>query len=80
MTKGVITTSPDIDVVHAFEKLMQYIEQLNSLMETTTVKDSDQILKKLAEQKKNNAIDSEESKQVIEDFMAIFRKDSGIGN
>ena len=24
MTKGVITTSPDIDVVHAFEKLMQF--------------------------------------------------------
>lgn len=67
------------DLFLVIEKLMQYIEQLNSLMETTTVKDSDQILKKLAEQKKNNAIDSEESKQVIEDFMAIFRKDSGIG-
>ena len=67
------------DLFLVIEKLMQYIEQLNSLMETTTIKDSDQILKKLAEQKNNSTIDSPESKQAVDDFMALFRKDSGIG-
>lgn len=66
------------DLFLVIEKLMQYIEQLNSLMETTTIKDSDQILKKLAEQKNNSTIDSPESKQAVDDFMALFRRDSGI--
>lgn len=66
------------DLFLVIEKLMQYIEQLNSLMETTTIKDSDQILKKLAESKNNDAINSEESKQAVNDFMALFRKESGI--
>lgn len=60
------------------EKLMLYIDQLNALYQTTAIKDSDQILKKIAENKNNSAMESEESKKAVEDFMALFKKDSGI--
>ena len=64
------------DLFLVIEKLMQYIEQLNSLMETTTIENSDQILKKLAEQKNSTSFESEETKQAVSDFMAIFTRDS----
>lgn len=61
------------------EKLMLYIDQLNALYNSTAIKDSDQILKKLAETKNNSNLESEESKAAVNNFLAMFRKDSGIG-
>ena len=61
------------------EKLMQYIDQLNVIYQTTAVKDSDQVLKKLAENKNNDVLASEESKEAVNNFLALFKKDSGIG-
>lgn len=60
------------------EKLMLYIDQLNALYNSTAIKDSDQILKKLADNKNNSAFESEESKKTVDAFMALFKKDSGI--
>ena len=60
------------------EKLMQYIDQLNELYKTTTIENSDQILKKLAEEKNDDAMNSPESKKAVEEFMNLFMRDSGI--
>lgn len=60
------------------EKLMQYIDQLNELYKTTTIENSDQILKKLAEEKNDDAMNSPESKKAVEEFMSLFMRDSGI--
>ena len=43
------------------------------------LKDSDKILKKLAEERNDEALNSEDSKKVVEEFMNLFKKDSGIG-
>jgi hypothetical protein len=60
------------------EKLMQYIDQLNDLYKTTTIENSDQILKKLSEEQNDEAMNSPESKKAVEEFMSLFMKDSGI--
>jgi len=60
------------------EKLMLYIDQLNTLYESTAIKDSDQILKKISESKKDSTMESEESKKTVEEFLALFKRDSGI--
>lgn len=60
------------------EKLMLYIDQLNTLYESTAIKDSDQILKKISESKKDSTMESEESKKTVDEFLALFKKDSGI--
>lgn len=60
------------------EKLMLYIDQLNTLYESTAIKDSDQILKKISESKKDSTMNSEESKKTVDEFLALFKKDSGI--
>lgn len=60
------------------EKLMLYIDQLNTLYESTAIKDSDQILKKISESKNNSAMESEESKKAVNEFLALFKRDSGI--
>lgn len=60
------------------EKLMQYIEQLNDLYKDTTIDNSDQILRKLSEEKNDEALNSPESKKAVDEFMSLFMKDSGI--
>ena len=67
---------PDLFLV--IEKLQLYIENLNDLMKTSTIDKSDQILKKLAEEKNDEALNSPESKKAVEEFMSLFMKDSGI--
>ena len=67
---------PDLFLI--IEKLQLYIENLNGLMKTTTIENSDQILKKLAEEKNDNAMNSPESKKAVEEFMSLFMRDSGI--
>ena len=67
---------PDLFLI--IEKLQLYIENLNNLMKTTTIENSDQILKKLSEEKNDEAMNSPESKKAVEEFMSLFMRDSGI--
>lgn len=67
---------PDLFLI--IEKLQLYIENLNGLMKTTTIENSDQILKKLSEEQNDEAMNSPESKKAVEEFMSLFMKDSGI--
>lgn len=67
---------PDLFLI--IEKLQLYIENLNGLMKTTTIENSDQILKKISEEKNDDAMNSPESKKAVEEFMSLFMKDSGI--
>lgn len=67
---------PDLFLI--IEKLQLYIENLNGLMKTTTIENSDQILKKLAEEQNDEAMNSPESKKAVEEFMNLFMRDSGI--
>lgn len=60
------------------EKLISYINDISDIIEHTAVKDSDMVLKKLAEDSGNQDLDSSESKEVVESFMKLFKKDSGI--
>ena len=64
------------DLFLVVEKLMQYIQQLNDMMDEVTIDDSDMILKKIAEQKNNVSVDSEESKKAVNEFMELFRKEN----
>ncbi len=66
------------DLFLIIEKLMLYIDQLNTLYNNTAIKDSDQVLKKIAESKNDSSMESEESRQAVNDFLALFKKDSGI--
>lgn len=65
---------PDLFLV--IEKLQEYIMNLNEIIKTSTIDDSDQILKKLAENKENSVMDNPDSKQVIQDFMSLFKTES----
>ena len=65
---------PDLFLV--IEKLQEYIVNLNEIIKTSTIDDSDQILKKLAENKENSVMDNPESKQTIQDFMSLFKAES----
>lgn len=65
---------PDMFLV--IEKLQEYIMNLNEIIKTSTIDDSDQILKKLAESKENSVMDNPDSKQAIQDFMSLFKKES----
>lgn len=68
---------PDLFLV--IEKLQEYIMNLNEIIKTSTIDDSDQILKKLAENKENSVLDNPESKQTIQDFMSLFKTEA-LGN
>lgn len=67
---------PDLFLV--IEKLQMYIDNLNQMMSDITIPGSDQILKKLAEDNKNESINSEESKKAVDEFLALFKKDRGL--
>lgn len=67
---------PDLFLV--IEKLQLYIDNLNQMMSEISIPNSDQILKKLADENKNNELESEESKKTVEEFMALFKKENGL--
>lgn len=67
---------PDLFLV--IEKLEQYILNLNDILETSTIEDSDMILKKLSEEKNDSNLNSDESKKAVEDFMNLLKKENGI--
>lgn len=67
---------PDLFLV--IEKLQLYIDNLNQMMSEISIPNSDQILKKLSDENKNNELESEESKKTVEEFMALFKKENGL--
>lgn len=68
---------PDLFLV--VEKLMSYIQSLDEIAKTTTVKDSDKQLEKLAQENNNPNLKSEESKKAVDEFMKLFNREHGIG-
>lgn len=67
---------PDLFLV--IEKLQTYITNLNDIIETSTIKDSDQLLKKLSEEKGDAQLNSEESKKAVNNFLNLLKRDSGL--
>ena len=57
---------------------MQFIQQLEDMKSQIIVKGSDLELKKIAEGSGNEELNSEESKQIVADFMRLFQKEHGI--
>ena len=57
---------------------MQFIQQLEDMKSQIIVKGSDLELKKIAEESGNEELNSEESKQIVADFMRLFQKEHGI--
>ena len=57
---------------------MQFIQQLEDMKSQIIVKGSDLELKKIAEKSGNEELNSEESKQIVADFMRLFQKEHGI--
>ena len=57
---------------------MQFIQQLEDMKSQILVKGSDRELKKIAEESGNEELNSEESKQIVADFMRLFQKEHGI--
>lgn len=68
---------PDLFLV--VEKLMSYIQSLDEIAKTTTVKDSDRLLEKMAQEKNDVNLKSEDSKKAVDEFMKLFNREHGIG-
>lgn len=68
---------PDLFLV--VEKLMSYIQSLDEIAKTTTVKDSDKLLERLAQERGNEDLNSDESKKAVDEFMKLFNREHGIG-
>lgn len=66
------------DILLIVDKLISYINDLNSLMDDVTIKDSDKLLKKISEEQGDSDMESEDSKNMVRNFMEMFKKDSGI--
>jgi hypothetical protein len=68
---------PDLFLV--VEKLQTYIMNLTDILDSSAiVKDSDKILKKLADEKGDDDLQSEEAKLAVDNFMALFKREKGI--
>ena len=67
---------PDMFLV--IEKLVGYATSIDDLVKETSTRDSDAILQKLADEKNDSSINSPESKEAVENFMRLFKKDAGI--
>lgn len=66
------------DTFIVIEKIMQYIDQLESLRDSVVIKGSDLELRKISEEVGNSELQSEESKQIVADFMKLFQREHGI--
>ena len=69
-------TLPDLFLV--LEKLMGYINSIDEITKSISIDSSDAILQKLADEKNDSSINSPESKEAVENFMRLFKKDAGI--
>ena len=67
------------DIFLMVEKLMQFIQNLDEILDQAAIKDSDKLLKKLAEENNDESLNSDESKEAINQFLDLFKKDKGIG-
>ena len=66
------------DSILLVEKLISLSKDLSDMLDEVTVQDSDKLLKKLSEENNDSEIDSEDSKNMVRNFMDLFKKDSGI--
>lgn len=67
-------SSQDIFIV--VEKLMQYIDQLNQMKSDIEIEGAGAELRKIAADMRDDSINSDENKEMIENFMSLFRKDT----
>ena len=66
------------DLFLVVEKLISFTAQIDDLVKEASIKDSDLVLKRLAEEREDDSLSSDESKKVVDDFMKMFRKENGI--
>ena len=64
------------DSVVLIEKLMDFIQQIDSMIKEIEIPDSDKILRKLADEKNDISFNDPENKQVINDFLNMLKNDS----
>lgn len=64
------------DSVVLIEKLMDFIQQIDSMIKDIEIPDSDKILKKLADEKNDVSFNDPGNKQVINDFLTLLKNDS----
>lgn len=64
------------DSILLIEKLICFVNDLSDMMDNVTIKDSDKLLKKLSEDTNNADMDSEESRNMVRNFMDLFKKDN----
>lgn len=60
------------------EKLLFYLEQLDSLKDSITIQGSDLELKKIAEETGNQELASLEAQKTVQEFLKLFQKEQGI--
>ena len=64
------------DLFIACDKILDYIAKLESLKDEILIKGADTELSKIAEEHGEEVTD--EQKQMVDDFMKLFKKDSGV--
>lgn len=60
------------------EKLIYYINEMESLKETIAIPGSDLELKKIAEETGNQELASPEAQKTVQDFLKLFQRENGI--
>ena len=60
------------------EKLQGYVLNLQDIIDQTAIKDSDAVLKKMADERNDSSLNTPESKAAVDEFMKLFKKDQGI--
>ena len=60
------------------DKLQGYILTLSDIIDQSTIKDSDSLLQRLADEKNDPSLNSPEAKESVENFMKLFKRDAGI--
>ena len=66
------------DIWVSIEKIMQYIQQLETMKEEILIKGADLELKKLGDIDNSNGIGDLDKNEVVQDFMKMFKRDNGI--
>lgn len=66
------------DLFVVVEKLLSYVQQISDMSEEISIKGSDLELQKIKDETGGTREMTDEEKQTIEDFMTLFKKDSGV--
>lgn len=64
------------DSIVLIEKLIYFIQEIESMIKEIEIPDSDKILRKLADEKNDVDFNNPENKQVITDFLNLLKNDS----